>query len=47
MKIALIHDHLVQDGGAEQVVKALKEIYSQAPIFTLVADNKIIKQHKK
>jgi len=37
-KIALVHDHLVQDGGAEQVLKALKEIYPQAPIFTLVLD---------
>jgi len=38
LKIAIIHDHLVQDGGAEQVVKALKEIFPQAPIFTLVFD---------
>ena len=39
-KIALIHDHLVQDGGAEQVLKALCEVYPQAPIFTIVASKK-------
>lgn len=37
-KIALIHDHLVQDGGAEKVLKALYEIFPQAPIFTIVYD---------
>lgn len=40
LKIALIHDHLVQDGGAEKVLKAFNEIYPQAPIFTLVLDKK-------
>lgn len=44
-KIALIHDHLVQDGGAEQVLKALNEIYPQAPIFTLVLDRKNTNKH--
>ncbi|MFA6594551.1 MAG: glycosyltransferase [Candidatus Buchananbacteria bacterium] len=37
-KIALIHDHLVQDGGAEQVLKVLKGMFPEAPIFTIVAD---------
>ncbi len=37
-KVALVHDHLVQDGGAEQVLKAFCELYPQAPIFTIVAD---------
>ncbi|MFA6526499.1 MAG: glycosyltransferase [Candidatus Buchananbacteria bacterium] len=40
MKIALVHDHLVQDGGAEQVLKALCELYEPAPVFTIVADKK-------
>lgn len=39
-KIALVHDHLAQDGGAEQVVKALQEMFPQAPIFTLIYDQK-------
>jgi len=40
MKIALVHDHLAQDGGAEQVLKAFKEMYPEAPIFTLIYDKK-------
>ena len=39
-KIALIHDYLVQDGGAEKVLKALYEIFPQTPIFTIVYDKK-------
>ena len=37
-KIALVHDHLVQDGGAEQVVRALLRAYPEAPLYTLVYD---------
>lgn len=40
MKIALVHDHLNQLGGAEKVLFALNEIYSEAPIFTLIHDKK-------
>ncbi len=40
MKIALVHDHLAQDGGAEQVLKVLKELYPEAPIFTMIYDKK-------
>ena len=40
LKIALVHDHLAQDGGAEQVVKVLKEFFPQAPIFTLIFDRR-------
>ncbi|MEI6627426.1 MAG: glycosyltransferase [bacterium] len=40
MKIALVHDHLAQDGGAERVLKTLKEMFPQAPIFTLIYDKK-------
>jgi len=39
-KIALVHDHLVQDGGAEQVLKAFCELYESAPVFTIVRDMK-------
>ncbi|MFA6918502.1 MAG: glycosyltransferase [Patescibacteria group bacterium] len=45
MKIAIVHDHLAQDGGAERVVVALKEIFPQAPIFTLIYDKKNTSQH--
>jgi len=40
MKVALIHDHLAQDGGAEKVLKVFAEMYTDAPIFTLLYDQK-------
>ncbi len=40
MKVALIHDHLNQIGGAERVLKALVELYPGAPVFTLLHDPK-------
>ncbi len=36
MKIALVHDHFAQEGGAEKVFKTFTEIYPQAPIYTLL-----------
>ncbi|HUT22616.1 MAG TPA: glycosyltransferase [Candidatus Bipolaricaulota bacterium] len=36
MKIALIHDNLVQEGGAEKVLAALCEMFPESPVFTLV-----------
>jgi glycosyltransferase involved in cell wall biosynthesis len=38
MKIALVHDYLVQDGGAERVLQAFHEIWPEAPIFALLYD---------
>ncbi len=38
MKVALVHEHLAQDGGAERVLRYLAELYPDAPIFTLVWD---------
>ncbi len=38
MKIALVHDYLVQYGGAERVLEAFCEIWPQAPIYTLIYD---------
>ncbi len=43
-KIALVHDHLVQDGGAEKVLKAFYELYPNSPIFTIVYDQKSTNQ---
>ncbi len=40
MKIALVHDHLVQEGGAELVLKIFSGLFPEAPIYTLVADMK-------
>ena len=38
MKVALVHDYLAQDGGAERVLKAFHEIWPTAPIFVLFHD---------
>jgi len=35
-RIALVHDRLEQNGGAERVLWALHEIFPQAPIFTTI-----------
>jgi glycosyltransferase involved in cell wall biosynthesis len=42
MKIALVHDYLSQDGGAERVLHAMHEIWPEAPIFVLFHDKKKI-----
>lgn len=42
MRIALIHDYLSQDGGAERVLLAFHEIWPEAPIFVLFHDKKKI-----
>lgn len=41
-KIVLAHDSFTQLGGAERVVAELAAMYPDAPIFTLVADEKIV-----
>lgn len=40
MKIALVHDYLIQDGGAEKVLEILQEIWPSAPTYTLLFDPK-------
>ncbi|MEK7583027.1 MAG: glycosyltransferase [Patescibacteria group bacterium] len=40
MKIALVHDYLTQYGGGERVLQALCEMFPDAPIYTLVYDEK-------
>lgn len=42
MKIALVHDYLVQYGGAERVLEALTEIFPKAPIYTMVYDKNLM-----
>ena len=39
MRIAVVHDDLVQWGGAERVLLGLSEIYPAAPIYTSVFDS--------
>ena len=40
MKVALIHDHLAQDGGAEKVLKVLADMFPNAHIYTLLYEKK-------
>jgi glycosyltransferase involved in cell wall biosynthesis len=40
LKVALAHDFLLYPGGAEKVLKSLSEIFPEAPIFTLLYDQK-------
>lgn len=42
MKVALIHDYLVQYGGAERVLEAFTEIFPKAPIYTMVYDKSLM-----
>lgn len=38
LKIALVHDFLIQYGGAERVLESFCEIFPNAPIYTLLYD---------
>lgn len=40
MRVALVHDYLNQYGGAERVLEAFCEIWPEAPIFTLIYDER-------
>jgi glycosyltransferase involved in cell wall biosynthesis len=40
MKVALVHDFLLRMGGAERVLKVLADMYPEAPIYTLLYDEK-------
>jgi glycosyltransferase involved in cell wall biosynthesis len=38
LKIAIVHDFLVEFGGAERVLKSLVEMFPEAPIYTMLAE---------
>jgi len=42
MKVALVHDHLNQIGGAEKVLEVFSDMFPKAPIYTLIFDPKKI-----
>ena len=42
MKIALVHDYLVQNGGAEKVLECFCELFPYAPIYTLIYNKKLM-----
>ncbi len=43
LKIALVHDFLIYPGGAEKVLETLCEMFPEAPIYTLLYDEKNMK----
>jgi len=45
MKIAIIHDFLTYWGGAEQVLLSFHRIWPDAPIYTLLYDEKIVREY--
>ena len=40
MRIALVHDYLIQDGGAERVLQTFHEVWPDAPVFVLLHDRR-------
>ncbi|MEK7452911.1 MAG: glycosyltransferase [Patescibacteria group bacterium] len=44
MRVALVHDYLTQYGGAERVLEVFCEIYPDAPIYTLIYDEKLVQE---
>ncbi|MBI2439128.1 MAG: glycosyltransferase [Candidatus Moranbacteria bacterium] len=44
-KIALVHDFLVSYGGAERVFQVMAEMFPDAPIYTLLADQEIVTRY--
>jgi glycosyltransferase involved in cell wall biosynthesis len=47
MKVALVHDHLAQAGGAEKVLQAICEMFPDATIFTLLYEPDNVDKHFK
>ena len=47
MKVALVHDHLAQDGGAEKVLKIFAEMFPEAPIYTLLCEQENVDKYYK
>lgn len=44
LKVALVHDYLVEYGGAETVLECFASIFPDAPIYTLVYDPSLVKK---
>lgn len=45
MKIAIVHDYLMQMGGAEKVVEVLHSMFPEAPIYTSAYDPEVMPAH--
>jgi len=44
MKIALVHDHLLEFGGAERVLVALKKIFPEADVYVSAYNKDVVKK---
>ena len=40
MKVALVHDYLVDAGGAERIAEVFHQLYPEAPLYTSIFDPK-------
>lgn len=47
MKVAIVHDYLIDFGGAERVLLALHEIFPHAPVYTLIDRRKTLGRFAK
>lgn len=47
LRVAIVHDFLVNTGGAEKVTQVLSEIFPQAPIYTLLYKSQVGKLFPK
>ncbi len=46
-KVALVHYFLLSYGGAERVFEEMARLFPEAPLYTLLADPKLIEKHFK
>lgn len=44
LKVAIVHDYLIQMGGAEKVLEVLVEMFPKAPVYTIAYDPKKVKE---
>ena len=44
LKVALVHDFLLTRGGAERVFSRIAALFPTAPIYTLLADEKVVRK---
>src|SRR5690606_18115225 len=45
MKVALVHEWLTAWAGSEQVLASLAELFPDAPVFAMVADENLVRAH--
>ncbi|MBI4128533.1 MAG: glycosyltransferase [Parcubacteria group bacterium] len=44
MRVAIVHDYLVEYGGAERVLESLLTLFPHAPVFTLLYDERLVRE---